>query len=105
MPAHINGWTARDIAASLNRDKASCETVARACLDRIAARETDVHAWSHCDPDQAIAAARELDRKGASGPLAGVPFGVKDIIDSADMPTEWGTPIHRGRQPERDASC
>jgi len=105
MPAPLNEWTASDIAAAVNRGELSCETVARACLDRIAARETDVHAWSHCDPDQAIAAARELDRKGASGPLAGVPFGVKDIIDSADMPTEWGTPIHRGRQPERDASC
>jgi amidase len=105
MPAPLNEWTASDIAAAVNRGELSCETVARACLDRIAARETEVHAWSHCDPDQAIAAARELDRKGASGPLAGVPFGVKDIIDSADMPTEWGTPIHRGRQPERDASC
>jgi Asp-tRNA(Asn)/Glu-tRNA(Gln) amidotransferase A subunit family amidase len=105
MPAPLNEWTASDIAAAVNRGELSCETFARACLDRIAARETDVHAWSHCDPDQAIAAARELDRKGASGPLAGVPFGVKDIIDSADMPTEWGTPIHRGRQPERDASC
>ena len=41
----------------------------------------------------------------ASGPLAGVPFGVKDIIDTHDMPTEWGTPIHKGRQPERDAAC
>src|SRR5674476_1512554 len=92
MPAPLNEWTASDIAAAVNRGELSCETVARACLDRIAARETDVHAWSHCDPDQAIAAARALDRKGASGPLAGVPCGGKDIIDSADMPTEWGTP-------------
>ena len=34
-----------------------------------------------------------------------MPFGVKDIIDTFDMPTEWGTPIHKGRQPERDAAC
>ena len=44
-------------------------------------------------------------RGGRGGPLAGVPFGVKDIIDTFDMPTEWGTPIHRGRRPERDAAC
>ena len=105
MPAPLNEWTASDIAAAVNGGKVTCEDVTRACLDRVAARETEVHAWSHCDPDQAITAARELDRHGAKGPLAGVPFGVKDIIDSADMPTEWGTPIHRGRQPERDAAC
>jgi Asp-tRNA(Asn)/Glu-tRNA(Gln) amidotransferase A subunit family amidase len=40
-----------------------------------------------------------------SGPLAGVPVGVKDIIDTSDMPTEWGTPIHRGRRTGRDAAC
>jgi Asp-tRNA(Asn)/Glu-tRNA(Gln) amidotransferase A subunit family amidase len=105
MPAPLNEWTASEIAAAVNRGELTCEAVTRACLDRIAAREPDVHAWAYCDPDQAITAARNLDRRGASGPLAGVPFGVKDIIDSADMPTEWGTPIHRGRQPERDAAC
>lgn len=105
MPAPLNEWTASEIAAAVNGGQVTCEDVTRACLDRVAARERQVHAWSHCDPDQAIAAAQQLDRHGAKGPLAGVPFGVKDIIDSADMPTEWGTPIHRGRQPERDAAC
>src|SRR5665213_3036350 len=105
MHAPLNEWTASDIAAAVNRGELTCEAVTRACLDRIAARESDVHAWAYCDADRAIAAARELDRQGASGPLAGVPFGVKDIVDSVDMPTEWGTPIHRGRQPERDAAC
>jgi Asp-tRNA(Asn)/Glu-tRNA(Gln) amidotransferase A subunit family amidase len=105
MHAPLNEWTASEIAAAVNRGELSCEAVARACLDRIASRETDVQAWAHCDPDRVIVAARDLDRQGASGPLAGVPFGVKDIIDTADMPTEWGTPIHRGRQPERDAAC
>jgi Asp-tRNA(Asn)/Glu-tRNA(Gln) amidotransferase A subunit family amidase len=105
MPAPLNEWTACEIAAAVNAGKVTCEAVTRACLDRIATREPEVQAWSHCNPDQAITAARELDRRGAKGPIAGVPFGVKDIIDSEDMPTEWGTPIHRGRQPERDAAC
>ena len=77
----------------------------RACLDRIAAREREVHAWAHLDPEAALAAARAFDKSGKRGPLAGVPFGVKDIIDTFDMPTEWGTPIHKGRRPERDAAC
>jgi amidase len=77
----------------------------RACLERIAEREPDVRAWANIDPDRALAAARAADRASRDGPLAGVPFGVKDIIDTQDLPTEWGTPIHRGRQANRDAAC
>ena len=81
----------------------------RACLDRIAAREDEVQAWEHLDPDLALAQARDADaalRAGeASGPLHGVPVGVKDIIDTADMPTENGSPIFTGRRPDRDAPC
>lgn len=77
----------------------------RACLERIAEREAAVGAWAYCDEKQAIAAAQAFDRSGKRGPIAGVPFGVKDIIDTFDMPTEWGTPIHRGRTTERDAAC
>ncbi|MYZ47588.1 amidase [Propylenella binzhouense] len=81
------------------------EAVMRACLDRIAEREPDVRAWAHLDAEAALAAARAFDRSGRTGPLGGVPFGVKDIIDTADLPTEWGTPIHRGRRAGRDAAC
>jgi len=79
--------------------------VARACLARIAEREPQVQAWQYLDPQQVIAAARMLDRGSARGPLFGVPFGAKDIIDSADMPTEYGTPIHAGHRPAKDAAC
>jgi Asp-tRNA(Asn)/Glu-tRNA(Gln) amidotransferase A subunit family amidase len=101
----LNEQTATDIVAAIGAGRTTCEAVMRACLDRIAARDTDVQAWAYLDPDQTIAAARAFDRSGRRGPLAGVPFGVKDIIDTADMPTEWGTPIHRGRRPNRDAAC
>lgn len=97
--------TATDIVAAIGEGRTTCEAVARACLERIAAREPDVHAFAHLDPDASITTARALDRSGARGPLHGVPFGVKDIIDTFDMPTEWGTPIHKGRQPGRDAAC
>jgi Asp-tRNA(Asn)/Glu-tRNA(Gln) amidotransferase A subunit family amidase len=101
----FNESTASEIVAAIGAGRTTCEAVMRACLERIAAREADVRAWTNLDPERALAAARAFDKEGRRGPLAGVPFGVKDIIDSADYPTEWGTPIHRGRRPERDAAC
>ena len=97
--------TATEIVAAIGQGRATGEAVVRTCLDRIAAREGDVHAWAHLDPEAALAAARTFDTSGKRGPLAGVPLGIKDIIATFDMPTEWGTPIHKGRQPNRDAAC
>jgi Asp-tRNA(Asn)/Glu-tRNA(Gln) amidotransferase A subunit family amidase len=101
----LNELTATEIIAAIGQAHTTCEAVVHACLERIAAREPEVHAWAHLDPEMALAAARAFDKNGKHGPLGGVPFGVKDIIDTFDMPTEWGTPIHKGRQPERDAAC
>ena len=101
----LNELTASEIAASVAAGQITREAVMRACLDHIAARESEVRAWTNLDPERALAAARTADREGRGGPLAGVPFGVKDIIDTEDYPTEWGTPIHRGRRPSRDAAC
>jgi Asp-tRNA(Asn)/Glu-tRNA(Gln) amidotransferase A subunit family amidase len=67
-----------------------------------------VQAWTFLDPAHALKQARELDRRRsegqAMGPLHGVPVGIKDIIDTGDMPTEDGTVLHAGRMPERDAT-
>jgi amidase len=101
----LNELTATEIIAAIGQGHTTCEAVVHACLGRIGAREPQVHAWAHLDPEAAFAAADAFDKNGTHGPLAGVPFGVKDIIDTFDMPTEWGTPIHKGRQPERDAAC
>jgi len=101
----LNEFTATEIVAAIGDGRTTCEAVTRACLDRIAAREPQVHAWAHLNPEASLAAARAFDQSGRRGPFAGVPFGVKDIIDTFDMPTQWGTPIHKGRQPERDAAC
>src|SRR5262249_5131587 len=57
------------------------------------------------DPEQALAAARTVDTRGRRPPLFGLPVGIKDIIDTADAPTECGTPLYRGRRPARDAAC
>ncbi len=101
--------TATAAAEAIRKDELSSEALVRACLQRIAAREDDVQAWAHLDADLALAQAREADaalRAGeATGALHGVPVGVKDIFDTADMPTENGSPIFAGRRPERDATC
>ena len=77
----------------------------RECLERIEEREGELRAWAHLDPEQAIAQARARDEEEPRGPLHGLPVGVKDVIDTADMPTSYGSPIYAGRRPARDADC
>ena len=77
----------------------------RACLERIAEREPQVRAWAFLNPDLALAQARSCDRQPWRGPLHGVPIAVKDVIDTADMPTGMGSPIFDGYRPKVDAAC
>jgi Asp-tRNA(Asn)/Glu-tRNA(Gln) amidotransferase A subunit family amidase len=97
--------TATDAARLLAAREVSSEELVRGCLERIEAREGELRAWAHLDPDAAIAQARGRDEEAPRGPLHGLPVGVKDVIDTADMPTGCGSPIYAGRQPERDADC
>lgn len=97
-------------AAGLIRDgKLSSEALVGACLERIERREPDVQAWTCLDPGHALGQARAADARAAEGgplgPLHGIPVGIKDVIATADMPTEDGTAANRGRQPEHDATC
>lgn len=101
----LNHLSATQIVQALAAGKATCEAVARACLDHIAEREPRVQAWQFLDPDLVLRQARALDRRGTVGPLQGVPVAVKDIIDTSDMPTEYGSPIYRGHRPVNDAAC
>lgn len=105
MNRDLNRLTAAEIVAGLGQGRFSAEAVMRACLDRIAERDAQVHAWVAVNADTALAQARELDRGGARGPLAGVPIGVKDVIDTAGLPTAMGSPMYAGWQPRFDASC
>ncbi len=102
-------WLSASEAARLIRDGViSSEELVRACLDRVREVDADVQAWAFLDPDHALAQARSADEVRLSGqpigPLHGVPVGVKDIIDTADMPTENGSVLHAGRTPSRDAT-
>ena len=86
----------------------SSEELVQECLERIRALEPKVQAWQFLDEDHALAQARACDERKRNGepigPLHGVPVGVKDIIDTADMPTENGTALHEGRTPRDDAA-
>jgi Asp-tRNA(Asn)/Glu-tRNA(Gln) amidotransferase A subunit family amidase len=86
----------------------SAEELVQACLARIRDTEPVVQAWQFLDEAHALAQARARDADRAEGrsigPLHGVPVGIKDIIDTVDMPTEDGTVLHAGRTPHRDAA-
>src|SRR5687767_1904551 len=81
------------------------EKLVGACLERISEREAEVHAWAWINPEKALAEARQRDREAPRSALHGVPVGIKDVIDTADMPTEYNSPIYRGHQPKWDAPC
>jgi Asp-tRNA(Asn)/Glu-tRNA(Gln) amidotransferase A subunit family amidase len=96
-----------DAVQALQQRKFSATALVRACLDRVDALESRVEAWAFLDPKRALAQAadrdRALDQGTLLGPLHGLPVGIKDIFDTADMPTENGTSLHAGRQPAEDA--
>lgn len=100
--------SAVDAVAGIRAGRLSSEAYVAACLKRIDDTDGAIGAWAHLDPDAAMAQAKEADRirkaGRATGPLHGVPVGLKDVIDTKDMPTERGTPIFAGRIPDTD-SC
>lgn len=108
-----NGWREMDLRFAsvcelsgwMAEGRLTSETLVGACLERIALRDGEVRAWAFLDPDRALDAARHRDREPRRGPLHGIPVGVKDVIDTGDMPTECGTPIHAGVRPAADAAC
>jgi Asp-tRNA(Asn)/Glu-tRNA(Gln) amidotransferase A subunit family amidase len=98
-----------EAAAKIATGELTSETLVRACLARIDALEPDVRAWAHLDGERALDEAKAADAarqqgKGV-GPLHGVPVGIKDIIDTAGLPTEHGSPAFKGRRPFHDAAC
>lgn len=97
--------TIAEASVAIESGKLSPSALIESCLEQSAAVEPEVRAWAYCGGDQSRMAARLLDQNRPSGPLYGIPFGVKDIIDTADMATEMGTPVFQGHRPSRDAAC
>lgn len=94
--------------AAIEAGRITSEQLVGAYLDQIRALEPTIQAWAHLDSEYALTQARAADRARREGkplgPLHGIPAGIKDIFDTADMPTEDGTILHAGRRPTRDAT-
>lgn len=95
---------AAQAAALLQRRELKAEDLVRACLERVAARDDDIHAFTHVDAVSALAQARALDAGPVRGPLHGLPLGVKDLFDTTDLPTAYGSALYAHHRPAADAA-
>jgi Asp-tRNA(Asn)/Glu-tRNA(Gln) amidotransferase A subunit family amidase len=104
----LNLLSAAEASRSLRNGEISAEDLARDCLDRINDVDDTVQAWTSLNADYVMDQARQTDehrRSGAPiGPLHGLPIGIKDIFDTKDYPTQYGTPLHAGRKTSSDAT-
>ncbi len=105
MSRLLHTLTAVEAVARISDGSITCEALVRSCLERIEEREADVGAWTYLDRDGAVAAARTLDRGTGAGLMRGVPVGIKDIVETADMPTGFGSLIYHSYRPPADAVC
>ncbi|HEY5719310.1 MAG TPA: amidase [Gammaproteobacteria bacterium] len=107
MSKELHTLSAVTAAEAIRAGALTSEELTKACLERIAAVDAEIEAWAYLDPEHALGQARTADEVRRSGkpvgPLHGVPVAIKDIIDTADMPTECGTVLLEGRQPRKDA--
>ena len=100
--------SALQMADMVRRGETNAENLVEGALDLIEKTDNQLKAWAYIDAEGAIASAKLLDEirdsGRALGPLHGVPIGLKDIIDTADMPTEFGSVAFKGHQPSKDAT-
>lgn len=98
----LGAWA---LAQRLARRELRAETLVQACLERIAERETELKAFVVVDAQGALAQARALDAGAVRGPLHGLPLGVKDLFDTADLPSAYGSPVYAAHRPIADAAA
>jgi Asp-tRNA(Asn)/Glu-tRNA(Gln) amidotransferase A subunit family amidase len=101
----VHEMTASEATTAMREGRLTSVQLVRACLDRIAEREPDIRAWAALDPEGALAEARAADQVPSPRPLHGVPVGIKDVIETADLPTAYGSPLYAGARPSLDARC
>ncbi len=105
----LSALSLAEAAADIREGRLKSAELVADCLKRIEETEADIQAWAFLDPGYAMTQAEAADlhrQQGkALGPLHGVPVGIKDIFDTGDMPTEFGSPAWAGRTPRRDAAA
>ncbi|SIQ39470.1 amidase [Marinobacterium stanieri] len=102
----LNTLGLKQALQAIENHECTAPEIIAACYDRIEAREPEVGAWQYnLTREQYLQLYCSNQAFYEQSPLKGLPVGIKDIIDTADMPTEMGSPIHEGRQPVDDASC
>jgi len=101
----LNRLSATSLARKLAAREITAEALLADCIERICEREPEVRAWTFLDSDAAMRRARELDATPATGLLHGLPIAVKDLVDTFDMPTSYGSPIYSNHRPAADAAC
>src|SRR5689334_14894361 len=101
---NLNRLSATEAARKLATREITAQALLADCVERIREREPAVRAWTHLDFEGAMAHARRLDAQGASGLLHGLPVAVKDLFDTFDMPTSYGSPIYANHRPAGDAA-
>jgi Asp-tRNA(Asn)/Glu-tRNA(Gln) amidotransferase A subunit family amidase len=94
-----NRLGAKEAAALIERGELKPQALVQSCLERVAAREAVVQAWAFLDETHALS-----QLESAHGELHGVPVGVKDIFDTFDMPTQYGSRIYLGHRPRADSA-
>ena len=100
----LNELDASQAVLLLARREIKAEDLMRACLERVAERDDDIHAFAQLDAVSALAQARALDAGPIRGPLHGLPVGIKDVIDTTDLPTSYGTTLYAHYRPLADAA-
>jgi len=98
-----------DAAAAIREGRATAVELTEDCLTRVREVDEKVHAWTFLDPEHALRQAQAADAHRmagrALGPLHGVPIGIKDIFDTSDYPTEFGSALWKGRTPRQDSAA
>ncbi|MDQ3612116.1 MAG: amidase family protein, partial [Actinomycetota bacterium] len=102
--SELTRLTAAQTAAAIAAREVSAVDVTQTHLDRIAEVDGAVHAFLHVDADGALAQAKRVDAGDVTGPLAGVPLAMKDVVVTKGVPTTAGSRILEGWVPPYDAT-
>ena len=104
-PAGLNLLTATELSEKLELRQTTSVAIVQDCLSRIASRDPDIRGWAYLDPEAALSQARACDAQPRRSRLHGIPIGIKDIFDTYDMPTAYGSTIYKDFRPTMDTAA